>query len=141
MLFIDSNAGIKRIAWHELDNPIKVIRDCSMVNGLQGGQEEGSDFIFLSNRCQIFKDIFGGDLENVQFDADWWNQRFDSPEEKTIDTERGFINGHFNLGWGRCGVNETTHASQTKSLRFILVLPHMINKRTEGCLPEIRQHP
>ena len=141
MLFIDSNAGIKRIAWHELDNPIKVIRDCSMVNGLQGGQEEGSDFIFLSNRCQIFKDIFGGDLENVQFDADWWNQQFDNPEENAIDTERGFINGHYHLGWGRCGVNETTYASQTKSPRFILALPHMINKSTDGAYDKLGNIP
>ena len=129
--FLDSTAGIKRIAWHELDNPVKVIRDNSMDNGLKGGQQEGSDFIFLSNRCKTFKEIFGGDLENVQFNVNWWNQQFDNPEECTINTERRFINGHHNLGWGRCSVNKTTHASQTKSLRFAPALPHMMNKSME----------
>ena len=142
-LISDSTAGTKRIAWHELDDPIKVIRDDSMDDGLKGGQQEGSDFIFLSNKCQTFKDIFGGDLEKVQFDADWWNQRFDNPEDNAIDTERGFINGHYNLGWGRCGVNKSTYVSQMKSPCFLLALPHMINKSSAyqqlGNIPDLVQ--
>lgn len=141
MSFLDSTAGMKRVAWHELDNPIKVIRNCSMVDGLKGGQKEGSDFIFLSNRCKTFKNICGRDLENVQFNADRWNQQFDNQEENAIDTERGFINGHHNLGWGRCGVNETTCASQTKSSRFILALRHITNKSTEGALQKLGNIP
>ena len=144
-LFLDSTAGIKRIASHELDHPIKVIRDNSMDDGLKEGQQEGSDFIFLSNRCKIFKDIFGGDLEKVEFDVDWWNERFDNREKNLVDRERGFIDGHFNLGWGRCGVNERTYVSQTKSPRFLLALPHMINKNTDvayqklGNIPDLVQ--
>ena len=145
LFFLDSTAGIKRIASHELDHPIKVIRDNSMDDGLKEGQQEGSDFIFLSNRCKIFKDIFGGDLENVEFDIDWWNKRFDNREKNLVDRERGFIDGHFNLGWGRCGVNERTYVSQTKSPRFLLALPHMINKNTDvayqklGNIPDLVQ--
>ena len=103
-----------------------------MDDGLKGGQQEGSDFIFLSNKCQTFKDIFGAGMQKVQFSADWWNQQFDNPEENAIDTERGFINGHCNLGWGRCGVNESTYVSQMKSPCFTLALPHMTNKSTDG---------
>ena len=69
--FLDSTAGTKRIACHDLDNPVEVICDNSMDDGLKGGQQEGSDFIFLSNKCQTFKDIFGAGVEKVQFDADW----------------------------------------------------------------------
>ena len=141
--FSDSTAGMKRIAWHELDNPVKVIRDNSMDDGLKGGQQEGSDFIFLSNKCQSFKDVFGAGVEKVQFDADWWNQRFDNPEKNAIDTERGFTDGHHNLGWGRCGVNESTSASQMRSPCFLLALPHMMNKSSAcqqpGNIPDLVQ--
>ena len=98
---LDSTAGIKRIGFHELDNPIKVIRDNSMMDGLTESQQEGSSFIFLSNRCKLFHDFFGENLEYVRFDADWWNQQFDNQKENSINTERGFVNGHFNLGWGK----------------------------------------
>ena len=141
MLFLDSNAGIKRIGWHELDSPIKVIRDHSMVDGLTEGQQEGSDFIFLSNRCKIFHDFFGENMEYVRFDADWWNQQFDNQKENSMDTECGLVNGHFNLGWGRCGVNENTYASQKKSSQFILALPHMINKSSEGAYQKLGNIP
>ena len=112
-----------------------------MVDSLKGGQQEGIDFIFLSNKCQTFKDVFGAGMEKVQFDADWWNQQFDNPEENVIGTERGFVNGHHNLGWGRCGVNENTHVSQMKSLCFLLALPHMTNKSTQGACQKLGNIP
>jgi len=143
---LDSTAGIKRIGLHELNNPIKVICDNSMMDGLTESQQEGSSFIFLSNRCKLFHDFFGENLEYVRFDADWWNQQFDNQKENSIDTERGFVNGHFNLGGGRCGVNENTYTSQTKSPQFILALPHMINKNSSevayqklGNIPDLVQ--
>ena len=129
------------IPWDELDKPIKVIRDCSMVNGLEEGQKESSDFTFLSNRCNTFQRMFGEDVENIEFDVDWWNNQFDDPKQKTMDKERGFVDGHFNLGWGRCGVNEATHASQTKSACDALALPHIINKDCEDACQKLGNIP
>lgn len=114
-----------------------------MTTGLKGGQKEGGEFFFLSDRCDIFKNIFGDGLKNVRFDADCWNNFFDG-EDKKKDIERGFLHGHLDLGWGRCGVHQKTSKSQTKSGFHIRALPHMINKghamyKKLGNIPDLIQ--
>ena len=78
---------------------------------------------------------------------DYWITIFDEQEikNKTNDSKnRGFENGHANLGFGREGVSQSAEASQRGNQEILFATPHLIHKdkfdyKKLGNLPDLIQ--
>jgi hypothetical protein len=140
---LNYDIGIKRFCHHHLKQPLKVIADNTITDGIQAGAKADSDFIFVSDKTELFQHYFGNDKLN--FDVDFWMKEFDSQKlqgsDASEDTQkRGFKDGHIDIGYGRDGVNEEHTESQKRGKAYLLSLPHLINKKTRydklGNLPD-----
>ena len=78
---------------------------------------------------------------------DYWMIIFDEQEieKKTNDSQnRGFENGHADLGFGREGVSQSAEESQRGNQEILFAIPHIIHKdkfdyKKLGNLPDLIQ--
>ena len=78
---------------------------------------------------------------------DYWMIIFDEQEieKKTNDSQnRGFKNGHADLGFGREGVSQSAEESQRGNQEILFAIPHIIHKdkfdyKKLGNLPDLIQ--
>ena len=114
------------ISKRKLKNPVKILSDLSLVEGLREGNREESDFIFVSSTTNLFQKFYGKDLAKIPFPTAKWMEFFDKQKTSNDNQERGFVHGHHDCGWGREGVSESTHDAQSVDIEFVLAKPRLI---------------
>ena len=69
------NIQLKRHSVADLREPIKIISDNSISNGLRAGNWEESEFYFFSDQTEIFNTLFNND--RLEFDLDKLMTKYD----------------------------------------------------------------
>ena len=125
----EKNVGLWRIVQNELDQPVKIISNHTISNGLCSDHKEDSDFFIFSDKTKEFNDYFANN--KLTLDANYWMSFFDKQEQEGKSTDgqaRGFVNGHADIGWGREGVSKSAIVSQRGNQHVVCGSPRLIHK-------------
>ena len=112
----------------KLSQPVKVLSDFSIAEGLREGLKEESDFIFVSDQTKLFKMYFG-DMNRLAFPTAKWMDFFDNQTSKADKHGRNFQFGHHDCGYGREGVASNAYQSQAEGIESIVGKPLIIGNR------------
>jgi len=122
---VTEDIKITKFCDDDLNEPIKIISDHSISEGLRAGNQEESEFYFFSERTEVFKTLMNDD--RLQFDLDKLMKKYD--EETALsnitsdELSRGFVDGHTDIGFTREGALTNTINSQTKSGEHVCARP------------------
>lgn len=122
-----------------LCNPIKMLSDNSIEEGLRAGQKEEADFYFFSNKTTQFNHFF--DEKKIMFDVDFWMKKFDDKQGNKIDQHgRGFVDGHVDLGFTREGATKNILKTQKEGIDTMSSIPILMGDKDDykqlGTLPD-----
>ena len=105
---------MRKISSDDIKEPLKILTDKSMTEGLRAGHVENGEFFFISKHTEIFNRIFGKRLEHCTMDLKYFYDIFDEQEnnKNCLDAlKRGFT-CCVDVGFGRDGVMQHTTKSQ-----------------------------
>ena len=121
-----------------LDEPLKLLSNHSISEGLRSGQYQESDFYFISNRTELFKRFFSDGL--IKINLDYWMVEFDKLGRQCDELRRGFVS-YVDIGWTREGAISSTENSQTQSADTLCAKPSILGEdeyfRQLGNLPDL----
>ena len=137
------NIQLKRYSVADLREPIKIISDNSISNGLRAGNREESEFYFFSDQTEIFNTLFNND--RLEFDLDKLMTKYDKQAALSTNTtdelSRGFVDGHTDLGFTREGALTNTRQSQSKSGEHVCARPTIMGSEEDlkllGNIPDV----
>ena len=119
----EKNVGLRRIVQNELDQPVEIISNHTISNGLCSDHKEDSNFFIFSDKTKEFNDYFANN--KLTLDTDYWMGIFDKQEQEGTPTDeqaRGFVNGHADFGWGGEGVSKSAIVKEGTNMLFVVLL-------------------
>ena len=119
------DVDLRSISQWKTRQPVKVLSDYSIQEGLREGVKEESDFTFVSDQTDLWREYFGS-LGDIPFPTSKWMNYFDGKTDTRDKQGRGFAFGHEDVGFGREGVAQSAHLSQQQGREFVLGKPCII---------------